>query len=114
MSDENPKIAPAEPVAARQQALNQPIIFSTKGRIGRLRFLAYISGLMMIFIITIVAVVSISSATGINTNFIGPPDNPTAFSVITGSIVGILFLVFEKRRFNDINQSGWWLLGRCS
>ena len=49
MSDENQNIAPAATVAAGQQALNQPIIFSTMGRIGRLRFLAYISGLMMIY-----------------------------------------------------------------
>ena len=110
MSDENQNIAPAATVAAGQQALNQPIIFSTKGRIGRLRFLAYSSGLMMIYILAIVIIVQIPSAAGPGTYITDLSGNPTIFSVITGFIVGILFLVFEKRRFNDINQSGWWLL----
>jgi hypothetical protein len=40
----------------------------------------------------------------------GMSGNHTVFSLATGAIVGILLLVFEKRRFNDLNRSGWWIL----
>jgi uncharacterized membrane protein YhaH (DUF805 family) len=110
MGDESPYTAPAASVVAGQQALNQPIIFSTKGRIGRLRYLAYSSGLMMLWILLMVIIYSISSAAGISTDYMGMSGNHTAFSVITGVPVGILLIVFTKRRLNDLNRSGWWQL----
>jgi len=110
MSEENPYTAPDAVLATGQLPLNQPIILSSKGRIGRLRFLAYISGLMMIYVLLIVIIAFIPSAAGFGTYITDLSGNPTAFSVGSGAIAGILFLVFEKRRFNDINQSGWWLL----
>jgi uncharacterized membrane protein YhaH (DUF805 family) len=110
MSDENPYTTPDATLAAGEPALNQPIIFSSKGRIGRLRFLAYSSSLIILSVPLMFITSSISRATGIGIYQTGTTSSSDVFSLATGLIVGILLLVFEKRRFNDLNRSGWWIL----
>ncbi len=110
MSDESPYTAPAASVDAGQQALNQSIIFSTKGRIGRLRYLAYSSGLMMIYMLVIVIIAFIPNAAGFGTYITDLSGNPTVLSMFLGFVAGILIIVFTKRRLNDLNRSGWWQL----
>ena len=96
MSDENPYTTPDATLATGEPALNHPIIFSSKGRIGRLRFLAYIFGLMMIYMLMIVIISFIPSTAGFGTYITDLSGNPTALSMLLGFIAGILFLVFEN------------------
>ena len=44
----------------------------------------------------------------------GATDNPSAIAMVTTAVLYIVLVVagvaFAKRRFNDLNRSGWWVL----
>ncbi len=110
MSDENPYTAPNAALATGQPALNQPIILSSKGRIGRLRYLAYSSCLIILCVPLMIIIGSISRVAGIGIYQTGTTSSSDVFSLATGLIAGIVLIIFEKRRLNDLNRSGWWIL----
>ena len=110
-------MAEANPYSAPDAALDtgmgtetyQPNILSFNGRLGRMRYLAYGMGISMAFMVVLTL---IGTMLGVAVGAAGD----------VGGVVGILFLVivyggaivlmvmFGKRRLNDLNRSGWWML----
>ncbi len=88
----------------------QPAMFSIQGRIGRLRYLAYTT--LTNFVLSILAAVAIGAlAAG------SGGDGGAAMGLFSGGLVAIVYIVmlaamiiFAKRRFNDTNRSGWFVL----
>jgi uncharacterized membrane protein YhaH (DUF805 family) len=102
----NPYTPPSADLAdQRGEQTYSPSVFSIGGRIGRLRYLAY-SMLMCFLVIAIMIPVGIVGA------FMGRDNLPAVFVVIALIYIPLLFmsLVFGRRRFNDTNHSGWFLL----
>jgi len=85
----------------------KPRIFSTKGRIGRLRYLAY----SMIYNIIILFLIGIASAILIPAASSASPEGASALITIIVAIMYIplivTFFIVARRRLNDLNQSGW-------
>ena len=81
-----------------------PKVFSVKGRIGRLRYLAY-NLLGFLAYLPAIAILAMTFSTN------GPG---STFGVVTTVITGISYLlafiwmiIVSIRRFNDINMTGW-------
>ena len=105
MSDVNPYRAPGAVLDEQQEQPYQPRIFSFDGRIGRLRYLAYGFGIGMLFMLVAGMLGNLAERYGLARR-----DEVLAF--ITGITViliwTVLTIMFGKRRFNDLNRSGWW------
>lgn len=85
----------------------QPKVFAVHGRIGRLRYLAYgfLSMLISLPIFAIVAAVGVPAST---------EEGPGALGGIALALMVVVYIalivysfIIAKRRFNDINQTGW-------
>ena len=110
MADANPYSAPGAALDTGTGAETyQPTIFSFNGRLGRMRYLAYGIGLMMVFM----AIIGVLFAVLIPT-MAGGGDGIGAAGfgfILLLYVPAIVFVVmFGKRRLNDLNRSGWWLL----
>lgn len=85
-----------------------PRIWSTEGRIGRLRYLAYsfVTQIVLAFLAGLLAAVLIPTLGG-DSNA-----TPVVFGLVALIYVPILVSVFvmAKRRLNDMNQTGWFSL----
>lgn len=86
-------------------AFNQPKFLSLSGRIGRLRYLAYGSGLMLVFYGVLAALMAAFGASILAGG---------SGSFIVLGVMGLLYIplmVFSwgyiVRRLNDLNKSGW-------
>lgn len=110
ISDANPYSAPDAALDTGQQELYSPDIFSFSGRIGRLRYLAYgigISFLLMIIMMFLMPLLGLSAMAA------GEAGMSMLGIIVLGAfyIATIVFSVmFGKRRLNDLNRSGWWIL----
>jgi uncharacterized membrane protein YhaH (DUF805 family) len=102
MSDRNPYDAPKASVSTSTNDTYQPKFFSTKGRIGRIRYLAYGFGLYALMI-----------PFGFLAGLLGAEGNSLILGLILVPVYAISiigFLIFTKRRFNDLNRSGWFAI----
>lgn len=113
--NDNPYLAPgATAPEGVTGATYAPRLFSWKGRIGRLRYLAYQS---FIFLLTMLAMgvvaavgfatMGVTAATGKN-----PPelDGLSLMPILVGLLyIPMLAMSFTlaRRRLNDVNRSGW-------
>lgn len=107
MADTNPYEAPHSDVEVEpRQGYADINVFSAEGRIGRLRYLAFL------FLISIVYY-------GINLLFLGGMAAGGGGALMVGSMiifagVAIAVLVISMflaiQRLHDINKSGWWIL----
>lgn len=82
----------------------QPRIFSSDGRLGRLRYLVYS------FIVQLVIMVLIGILAAVAIPLLTSSGNSTAQMLMLAAIYVpflISMLVMAKRRLNDMNQSGW-------
>ena len=106
--DVNPYSAPdASLDSGHDEEYYQPTLFSPGGRIGRLRYLAYNAGANLILlgalilmsggIAGIAAVPEMSSAFGL-------------FYIVSNLVVFVIAIIWGKRRLNDLNRTGWWML----
>ena len=113
MIDQNPYISPEAPLEAAQLGEYQPTIFTFSGRIGRLRYLAYGSGITLIFVGLYVVTVAIIVALGA-LGAVSPEAGLPITLVVVMSVFYIatffFSIMFGKRRLNDLNRSGWWVL----
>lgn len=105
MENTNPYQAPNAQVSAPKTETYQPKIFSTQGRIGRLRYLAYCFASYLILIPFIIIGVIVASVMGADSETYA---SITGIATITAYIpMMIFFFIIAKRRLNDMNQSGW-------
>ena len=105
----NPYQAPSSDVSqAGTRETYQPRIFAAKGRIGRLRYLAY-TLVTYVFLIPggIVAALGVPDPSG----------EPSGLFMIGTLLLGIGYIasivymfILLKRRFNDLDKSGWFSL----
>jgi len=106
--DANPYSTPdASLDVGHDEAAYQPSIFALKGRIGRMRYLAYNAGynLLMLGALFVMA----GGAAGLATI----PDFGTAYGIVylIANIVGfVITIMWGKRRLNDLNRTGWLML----
>ncbi len=106
MSSVNPYSPPrahVEDVDARPQRYSQPKVWSASGRIGRLRYLAYmmVGYLMLVFVM------------GIGSVLLGRQGSPVLMTVFFG--IGwvfymVLFVLSGIQRAHDMDWSGWTVL----
>jgi uncharacterized membrane protein YhaH (DUF805 family) len=81
-------------------AVGELKLFSSKGRIGRLRYLAYATGASFVYNI-ILSVLSIGLA----------GSNALTVAMIVGVVALLWFSIISGiKRCHDVNISGWWML----
>ena len=111
MTDANPYTAPDAVLdSGAGNELYEPSIFSFNGRIGRLRYLAY--GLGVNFVLMLVMIPLMGA-----TAFVGGASGPESMGALSMIAMAVFYIVtivvsvmFAKRRLNDLNRSGWWML----
>ncbi len=113
MNDQNPYMAPDASLELEQEEFYQPKIFSFKGRIGRLRYLAYGIGTSLILMAVFMPLMG-------GTMLMGgamEPSGEGAMSILVMVAMAVFYIAsivlsvaFAKRRLNDLNRSGWWIL----
>ena len=82
----------------------QPRIFSTEGRIGRLRYLAYAT------VTTFVAVLVVGLFAALLMGITGSGNSGTGMAIMFGAIyipVLAASFIMAKRRLNDLDRTGW-------
>lgn len=104
MSIANPYQAPAASLDfSPVEEYSEVKFFSTSGRLGRIRYLTYSMGYMLIFYLAIFVLGAIAGAAG----------SQTAVLVVTGISWVLMIgagLVLSRRRAHDFDKSGWWSL----
>jgi len=111
MNDQNPYATPDATLQTASSGTYNPSIFSFTGRIGRLRYLAYNTGVNLLLFAAMIPIVGTTALMGS-----GEPDMSAMGGI--GAIVMILVyiatfvvtIMFGKRRLNDLNRSGWFIL----
>ncbi len=108
ISDANPYSAPEAALDTVQDETYDPSVISFNGRIGRMRYLAYNMGANLIMMAVMVPLLGSMGLMG------GDPGGMGAIGGVAYIAVNIVALVFAvmwgKRRLNDLNRSGWWIL----
>ncbi|MCP4469869.1 MAG: DUF805 domain-containing protein [Gammaproteobacteria bacterium] len=107
MAADNPYNAPGAELDSGNDELYSPSIFSFKGRIGRLRYLAYGVGTSFLLMLVMIPLLGASAFMGgeVGTSVVGMIG--IAVFYIATIVVSVMF---GKRRLNDLNRSGWWFL----
>ncbi len=113
MSETNPYATPNSDSFVNEEGYDQTRVFSMSQRIGRLRYLCYISCAYLIVGGIVGIVVGFMAAINGNEGFQG--NNGVGIIVmIPLAILYIAFLVFSIivgiRRLHDLNQSGWIII----
>ena len=113
MNDQNPYSAPDAALETGQQEIYQPRVLSFSGRIGRLRYAAYGMGTYLIILAVLMPIMGGTMLIGGSMELAG--EGGLSIAMIIGlTIFYIAIIVFSvafgKRRLNDLNRSGWWLL----
>ena len=113
MNDQNPYSAPDASLETGQEEFYQPKIFSFRGRIGRLRYMAYGIATYLIFVAVFMPLMGGTMLMGGAMAVPGEAGMSMIVMLAMGVFyIGILLLsvAFGKRRLNDLNRSGWWML----
>lgn len=109
MSAENPYTTPEAAVELAGMADYQPKIFSASGRIGRLRYLAYVTGMNLLLYAIFIPLMG---GTAFMTE--GPAEMMASISglvmILFYILTIVLSIIFAKRRLNDLDKTGWFLL----
>jgi uncharacterized membrane protein YhaH (DUF805 family) len=113
MSEANPYSAPDAALdTGFDAATYDPSFFSFRGRIGRMRYIAYMFACYLVAIVSILVATAISGAAAGITG-----GDFSSFPIPLMILLGVIYLaiivfwaIFGKRRLNDLNRSGWWLL----
>ncbi|MDJ0832311.1 MAG: DUF805 domain-containing protein [Gammaproteobacteria bacterium] len=107
MTDQNPYTTPDASLDIADQEIYEPSIFTFRGRIGRLRYLAYGTGVQLLLLVPFFAFGGLAAATT-------PGETVSIMATIVLAayyLASIVFTVmFAKRRLNDLNRTGWWTL----
>lgn len=105
----NPYSAPGAALSgmAGSHETYEPKLFAMKGRIGRLRYIAYLFGISILNMVPVMVIMGVLGATGM---FAGSPDAMAGVSMLFYIPLMVFSFVLAKRRFNDANRSGWLAL----
>ena len=113
MNAQNPYMAPDASLELEQEEFYQPKIFSFKGRIGRLRYMAYGVGTYLILMAVFMPILGGTMLMG---GTLASPGE-AGMSIVVMAAMGVFYIAlivlsvsFGKRRLNDLNRSGWWML----
>lgn len=108
MSDQNPYSAPDAALDTGQETHYQPKLLSFSGRIGRLRYLAYSFGLNFLLMFVVFFATALLGAMG---------GSGSGLEAVSIGLMGVFYIAamvlmigFARRRFNDLDKSGWWVL----
>ena len=112
VNDPNPYTAPEASLETDvRDETYRPKVFTFHGRIGRLRFITYFFCAALLILLAFLPLFFISFGTGI---LAGEQPEVGVFAgivVIAFNIVAaIIMIMFGKRRLNDLNRSGWFVL----
>jgi len=111
MNESNPYSAPGAELENAQEALYKPKIISFKGRIGRMRYLAYSIGASLLLMAVMMPLVGMSAILGVGAGGEAGMSMLGMLGIAVYYVVAILISVmYAKRRLNDLNRSGWWFL----
>ena len=105
----NPYMAPGATLSGLPsgEATYQPKVWAWKGRIGRLRYLAYLFAISIINMVPVTILMGLLGASGA---LKGSMDAIAGISVLLYLPLLVFSFVLAKRRFNDTNRSGWLAL----
>lgn len=106
MQENSPYAAPEADITTQNlDETYQPQVFAIKGRIGRLRYLAYVFGLYALVMVIVAVGAAILGAAGLVSD---------TGSMITMVAIGLVYLalivfgmVLVVRRLNDLDKTGW-------
>lgn len=118
MSAASPYMTPVGVVDLTSKEPYRPKVFSTGGRIGRLRYLAFSTVPNLVVILVVLRILGALGAPLGASAGASPPGATTGLDF--GGISVLLYLalvgciglavIFGKRRMNDLNKSAWLLL----
>ncbi|RYY76313.1 MAG: DUF805 domain-containing protein [Gammaproteobacteria bacterium] len=96
----SPPVASVDTLNGGDVGFSEPKVWSAKGRIGRLRYLAYTMGGYLVFLL----VISVTGglAAGFNSSALG-----TGVLAISGLAYGVLAILAGIQRAHDMDWSGW-------
>lgn len=105
---ENPYLAPGAPLSGATSDVYQPRLLQWKGRIGRLRYLAYLSVVCLLTAVGMMILGAVLGAVGMNMSG-GRFDNlMMAYIAVVYAPMVVFSFVLARRRFNDAGRSGWF------
>ncbi len=108
MSELNPYQSPEQPLTVEgAEEYGDINIFSTAGRLGRLRFIAY----SLIF--TFVLYILLAIVMGITVSMTGVDSSPfvSMIAIAIFSIAAVVVsIMLMSQRLHDANNSAWWIL----
>lgn len=114
MAQSSPYAAPEASLGTNNDEKYQPKVLTFKGRIGRLRYLAYSFGTSMAFML---AFMLVSVVAAMLASMFGGMLDQTSGQILLGIVIAIYYIglivisvMFMKRRLNDLDKSGWWSL----
>jgi uncharacterized membrane protein YhaH (DUF805 family) len=109
MEQHNPYKTPTSNTAlSRSAETYQPQVFATKGRIGRLRYLAYVwVGYLFMIPVTLIGGIASTSGDSYSNSLSGPMILVISIAYIT---MIVFIFILAKRRLNDLNHTGWLAL----
>ncbi len=91
-------------------------ILSARGRLGRVRYIGYSMGLMLLTWLAIAVLGGIAAALGGGDSLSSLRGNESAGFLMTGAIIVLTLLsvvvsiLIAIQRLHDFNASGWWIL----
>lgn len=102
----NPYSAPGAVMSGVPEQLEtyEPKVFAWKGRIGRLRYLAYVWAISMLMLPLLVLILALAGAA----HLVNGTADMTALSTMLYLPAVALALMIARRRLNDLDRSGWW------
>ena len=104
MENVNPYESPDADLDTGQQQSYQPKVFATNGRIGRARYLCYSFAIIILVLIVVGVVAAVSGS-------ISEAGEMTALmSVLVTIPIFVVMIMMARRRFHDLNFSGWWAI----
>lgn len=105
----NPYSAPSADLSRLESSQDSyaPRLWAWRGRIGRLRYMAYLLAAALANMLPVTILMGVLGATGFLAD---KQDAIVAISTLLYLPLLVLSFVLAKRRLNDVNRSGWFSL----
>jgi uncharacterized membrane protein YhaH (DUF805 family) len=105
---ENPYLASDAALSGATSAMYQPRLLQWKGRIGRLRYLAYLSVVCLLTALGMMILGAVLGAMGMNLSAAHSDNLMFVFMALMYVPLLVFSFVLARRRFNDAGHSGWF------